>query len=574
MGKPQIQFNNTILGNARLATPQELYQAGLLNNNGGFVFGRYGGRLLEKPAEVQGHCLIVGGTGTGKSRGVAIPSLLRWNGSILAIDVKGELSEITARHRTTGKTYIFNPESNGDPYDPLRECKTVDGANELARSLIPEPQSGEPFWAKTAQAFLAAGALDGAMGNQRFSDVIERLCITPPEQLIEEFQNSPYKAVRMLSSVGVGMPEKTMGGVFAELRSKILTLGADPNIERATSRSGWTPQSLEEGASIYLRVSERMLRQYEGLWSVIISQVLRYLSSRPERAMPPILILLDEFARLGKLPGILEALATLRSRNVHIAIFIQSMAQLDFIYSPEERKIIADNCGFKLVLSATDPETQRYFSDLSGQATVWVGNQGTGRGESSAGSIIGSSSYNDSKGLSQQGTPLIRPEEFSKLISPVLFAQNLYPSFVYKSFWDKDPTIAPMVGIKVEVPKVKKSKLGWKSIKILRNMIIGCAALLLGFFLAILATQLMLKYNISHGVLQEQISTGTLTLEEAEITKTWATDYNSMLQGISQNLFTRPGSLGAFYPVWLLCTTPSLAFCIILSTIFGKLKKA
>ena len=81
--------------------------------------------------------------------------------------------------------------------------------------------------------------------------------------------------------------------------------------------------------------------------------------------MPPILVCLDEMPRLSAINGLTAALATLRSRNVHILGIVQSMAQLDAIYGREQRAVIADNCRYKYVLSATDPETQKYFSDLA-----------------------------------------------------------------------------------------------------------------------------------------------------------------------------------------------------------------
>lgn len=571
MARPQIKFDNSILGKARLATEPELNSAGLLTGAGGIVFGRINNSLVEKPPEVQGHCLIVGGTGTGKSRGIAIPSLLRWKGSVFAIDIKGELSQITAAYRNrNGKVFIFDPEGDGYPFDPLQECKTIDGANELARSLIPEPTSGDPFWCKTAQAFLAAGALEGALEGKKFVDVIERLCTVPPEQLIQDFQNSPYKTVRILSSVGVGMPEKTMGGVFSELRSKIITLGADPNIERATSRSAWTPRSLEENSTVYLRVSEKMLKQYEGLWGVIVSQILRHLSSRPDRSNPPILILLDEFARLGKIPGILNALATLRSRNVHIAIFIQSMAQLDYIYSPEERKIIADNCGYKLVLSATDPETQRYFSDLSGQQTVWVGSKGTGEGRSTAGAMmmgfIPGMNVQQNQSVSQQGVPLIRPEEFSKLLYPVLFAFNLDPCYLSKAYWDKDPDLAPLVGLKPEKPQ--KMEYQQSRVKKKSRMALFTVVLLSGFVLSGFSTQAIVKYGLKQNFFLDRFKSGEMTLAEITAFEEASKDFWLMIRF----LFSKENII-SFLFIWLSCSAIILLILTILKAIVRRILK-
>lgn len=56
------------------------------------------------------------------------------------------------------------------------------------------------------------------------------------------------------------------------------------------------------------------------------------------------------------------------------------MAQLDMLYGSDRRKVIADNCRYKLVLSASDPETQRYFADLTGQQTVHAKGMTVGAG--------------------------------------------------------------------------------------------------------------------------------------------------------------------------------------------------
>ena len=128
--------------------------------------------------------------------------------------------------------------------------------------------------------------------------------------------------------------------------------------------------------------------------------------------------------RLSKINGLTNALATLRSRNVHIMGVIQSMAQLDSIYGQDQRKVIADNCRFKLVLSATDPETQKYFSDLAGQKTAMA------KGITMGDGLI----PNMSK--SEQGTPLIRPEEWANLEKPILLAPKLQPVQLNLAFWD------------------------------------------------------------------------------------------------------------------------------------------
>lgn len=59
-------------------------------------------------------------------------------------------------------------------------------------------------------------------------------------------------------------------------------------------------------------------------------------------------------------------MSTLRSKKVNICLIIQSIAQLDKIYGEYDRRIILDNCQFKVILRANDSDTQRYFSELIG----------------------------------------------------------------------------------------------------------------------------------------------------------------------------------------------------------------
>lgn len=433
---PAEEETGGTFGSARFASADELRPL----QGGGVVLGRSGRQLVTKPPALSGHLLVVGGTGSGKSRGVAIPTLLRWPGGALVIDVKRELWERTAGQRNTrSDTFCFDPEMrDGDCYDPIRYAGTVDGAQELARYLVPEPKHGDAFWARAAQGLLAAAAFEGAKEGQSLAEVAGRLCEVPAIDLVEQLRNSRHREARMLAALAADMPEKTLGGVVSELRSQLLTLAADPNIARATDPGGsrrWGPEVLDYGATVYLRISERQITQYGKLFALMIGQILRHMATRPENAEVPVLLMLDELPRLGKMPGLVEALATLRSRNVHMALVIQSLAQLDAIYSRDERKVITDNCAWKLVLSATDPETQKEFSALAGQRTVMAQNASL-----SGGRLLGT----PSEGQSETGVPLIRPEEWARLPGPILFSPGRQPARLSPAWWDQDRELQPL----------------------------------------------------------------------------------------------------------------------------------
>jgi len=127
------------------------------------------------------------------------------------------------------------------------------------------------------------------------------------------------------------------------------------------------PEDLDKNADIYIKISAKPLRQWKNLLTLMVSQFLSHFEERPDKTGTPILFLLDEFPRLGKIEIITDALATLRSKNITICLLLQSLAQLDYIYGKTARQVIVDNCQYKAILNATDAESQKYFSDLVGK---------------------------------------------------------------------------------------------------------------------------------------------------------------------------------------------------------------
>jgi len=127
---------------------------------------------------------------------------------------------------------------------------------------------------------------------------------------------------------------------------------------------------LEDGIDVFLSIPEDKLEQWKPLLTLITNQFLKHFERRPEQTAKPILFLLDEFPRLGKIENIMTALTTLRSKKITIALIIQSLAQLDYLYGRDCRRVILDNCAYKAILGASDAEAQEYFSRLVGTHNV------------------------------------------------------------------------------------------------------------------------------------------------------------------------------------------------------------
>ena len=141
------------------------------------------------------------------------------------------------------------------------------------------------------------------------------------------------------------------------------------------------------------------------------NQFLKAFERRPEK-QAPILLLLDEAPRLGKL-RLVEALSTLRSRQIHIMTFVQSVAQLDLIYGQDARKVVTDNCPYKAILGASDADTREWLSKLVGTYDRLKTSRSHNQQMERLGSTLGVSQSEEEKRI-------IKPEAFGSMSDIVL----------------------------------------------------------------------------------------------------------------------------------------------------------
>lgn len=400
----------------------------------GVIMGALNGKIIVKEESKPGHILVNGGSGKGKTQNVVIPTLLNWNGSSVVVDIKREIYAYTYNVQASkGRVIVFDPEQGGHRYNPIIDCTDVESSLFLARTLCPTPKNAkEPMWTQNAQSILAATCFEGNRKNKTLPEIAERILMTEQKQLVNELLDSEFKEVNLLASCLRDTPDTTMGGVFTELRSNLILLATDPIIRQALSGADWTPEVLEESATIYLRISENKLETYKQVLNLIIVQIIRYLSKRPEHKNPAILMLLDELPRLGRLESYENALPTVRSKNVTIVSPIQSIAQLQEIYGDKVARTIMDNKAYKLVLSASDNETQRVFSELAGKVEKEK--------------VSTNHQYFSSGGVSKhkQWEERFRPETFAYLKRPIFYPPDCEAFEIDKLGWMEIPYLVKL----------------------------------------------------------------------------------------------------------------------------------
>ena len=126
------------------------------------------------------------------------------------------------------------------------------------------------------------------------------------------------------------------------------------------------PRDLDRNISLFLSFPEESLKTYRSILNLITAQTLDYLQNRASYAKGIIYLYIDEFVRIGRLGGILDALATLRSRKVSIMLAVQDLSQLRTIYSRDEALTIVNLCKALCILDCQDLETCKMVSAMAG----------------------------------------------------------------------------------------------------------------------------------------------------------------------------------------------------------------
>lgn len=398
----------------------------------GIVIGKKGNKYIQQDVSQDGHTLVIGGAGSGKTTGVVIPTLQKWQGRAFFIDIKPELYDASKKaparmENGRSNVMVFDPaDSSTFGYDPLYMVRNSDNpsqaAHMIADILVPLPTGNtDPVWARGGQSILVAGILYYLTEDRdiSFASLIEKIRMQSPTELISMVMNGDetnelIRLAKMEVSDKMGADEKTIASFASELQG-LSIFATDTQLVSTlnNSRPILTPDDLEKH-DVCIRIQESKLDVWGKLLGMITAQFLKSFEMRPNNAAQPTLFCLDECPRLGKIDGLQNALATLRSKAVRIMIICQSKSQLDSIYGKDVTKAILDNCSNKIVLRSTEFETQDYLSKSVG--TIYQKTKSTSSNTNNFGM--------NSVSVSEQERRIIKPEEFGFLKDDLIYLSS------------------------------------------------------------------------------------------------------------------------------------------------------
>ncbi len=376
----------TTYGSARWADAREIRRAGLLGPDG-VVLGRFDGRYLRHNGPE--HVLCFAPTRSGKGVGLVIPTLLTWPYSTVVHDIKGENFQLTSGWRARfGSVLLFDPTNPASAaYNPLLEirkgdCEVRDAQN-IADILV-DPEGAlerRNHWEKTSHSLLV-----GAILHVLYAEADKTLAgvanfLSDPSRPIEATLNAmlatPHLGERAHPVVAssarelLNKSENERSGVLSTTMS-FLGLYRDPVVAKVTGRSDWRIRDLVDGArpiSLYLVVPPSDIARTKPLMRLVLNQIGRRLTESldTDRRRQRLLLMLDEFAALGRLDFFESQLAFMAGYGIRSFLITQSLNQLERAYGPNHA--ILDNCHIRIAFSTNDERTAKRVSDALGTAT-------------------------------------------------------------------------------------------------------------------------------------------------------------------------------------------------------------
>lgn len=448
------------------------------------------------------HALIVAPTGSGKTRGFAIPTLLLHPGSVLAVDIKRELYHVTARRRRSlndGQVFRLDPfgppdgadQASFNPMDLLDpqsrgadrigdDAKTlaqmcvietgrennpffVRSARQLLTGLILEVAYGQPR--KVTRALLAArarpdGRTDLSVGEQNpYRSLIEvrRLLMLPDDELRQTLKQmskrrpSDPRGHKLICGIGAqfaDMNKKEFTAVIATAREQTFFLDS-PAIARVMETTTVRFDALKRRrATVYLVLPDDRLDTYNRWLRLMIAcaqTTITRIEGRPEQ---PILFMIDEFPALGRFMKMSEGISLHRHYGIQYVLIAQTSAQLRDRYETLAANF-TDNTQNRIFWAANSKEAADLISDLSGEMTVAVKSSSQNRSRSKG--RRGRSQKGVTDSIREQSRRLVTPREamnvpashcfvFSRGQSPAVLRRPDYLSDdLFAGLYDENP---------------------------------------------------------------------------------------------------------------------------------------
>ncbi|WP_430510696.1 VirD4-like conjugal transfer protein, CD1115 family [Gottfriedia solisilvae] len=328
--------------------------------------------------------LVIGSSGSGKGQSFVFPNIINNRSSTMIItDPKGEIYDATHQLKRDQGYKVYQIDFlnlEGDKYNALDYVFNDMDAKKVALTIArnSSKEGKEDFWFNTAADLLTGLIIFCKSFNKKASmqDIKkEYYKISEDENYLKEVCEqigAEHPAYNYLKDASVSSGN-TRSGILSSFATQtgIFSMG---KVARLTSQSDFNFYDFQKEKSIlYVKIPMKS-NPVESLTATFFDQLidtLYLIADQNNGRLPiPTIMLLDEFANLGKINDYDGTLSTCRGLGIGMVTVIQDFGQLDAKYGKELARTIRSNHDTHLFLATKDPETAKYYSELAGSTTV------------------------------------------------------------------------------------------------------------------------------------------------------------------------------------------------------------
>ena len=351
--------------------------------------------------------LVVGGSGSGKTRFFIKPNLMQLHSSYVVTDPKGSIAVECGKlmFRNGYKVKIFNSINfkKSHHYNPFAYIHSEKDILKLVTTLIAntkgDGKSGDDFWQK-AETLLYTALIgyihyEAPEEEQNFATLIEFINAMEVREDDETFENNVDLAFKELASrepnhFAVRQYKKYKLAAGKTAKSINISCGARlapfdiQELREITMYDELELDTLGDRKTALFLIMSDTDSTFNFLISMIYSQLFNLLCEKADdvyggRLPVHVRCLIDECANIGQIPNLEKLMATIRSREISACLVLQAQSQLKALYKDNADTIIG-NCDSSIFLGGKEPGTLKELNQALGKETIDTFNTGESRG--------------------------------------------------------------------------------------------------------------------------------------------------------------------------------------------------